>query len=139
MSWAPLVQSALEWILRLAGVVMHVRVRAHRAVFEGPHQSAGPECVFITVTNLSMNREVEITHAWFETPSGQVPAINAKRHLPVRLKPQQVWETWVPVGSFLSTPPENVESMSRVRLSDGRTVKGKYDPSIPHSGFVPGG
>ena len=139
MSWAPVVQSSLEWLWRLLGVVTNVRVRSHRAAFAEPQQLAGMECFFITVTNLSLTREVEVTHAWFNLPAGQLAATTGERPLPVRLKPQQIWSTWVPVGQFPSPPPANTEALSRVRLSDGRVVKGKSDPSVPHSGFVPGG
>ena len=136
MSWAPLVQSSLEWLWRLIGVVTHVRVRAHRAAFVGPPDV---DALFITVTNLSLSREIEVTHAWFELPTGQEAAINAERPLPVRLKPQQVWETWVPVTRLALPLPAGIESLCRIRLSDGRVVKGKDDPSVPHIGFVPGG
>ncbi len=139
MSWAPVVQSLLEWLWRILGVVTHVRVRSHRAAFAEPPQLAGMECFFITVTNLSLTREVEVTHAWFELPTGQVAATTDARPLPVRLKPEQVWSTWVPVREFPSPPPENTEGLSRVRLSDGRVAKGERDASIPHSGFVAGG
>lgn len=123
----------------MLGVVTHVRVRSHRAVFVGSPEGSGLDCIFITVVNLSINRDVEVTHAWFETPLGQVAATTIERPLPVRLKPQQIWETWVPISSLAPAPPENAESMARVRLSDGRIVKGKLDASVPDTGFVPGG
>ena len=138
MSWAPVVESSLEWLWRLVGVVIHVRVRAHAGAFTGPPQRAWLACDSITVTNRS-TREIEITHAWFETPTGQVEAVDPERPLPVRLKPQQIWETWVPAAALATASLASVESLARVCLSDGRIVKGKKDEHIPHSGPVPGG
>lgn len=139
MSWAPLVSSALEWLWRLAGVATHVRVRAHRAVFVAGPRSGLAAC-FVKVTNTSLNRDVELTHVWFETADGgQVAALEAERPLPVRLKPQQVWETWVPLERFGVAPPSDVDDRARVRLSDGRIVKGRADPAVPQAGFVAGG
>jgi len=91
------------------------------------------------VTNLSLTREIEITHAWFELPLGQLAATTDERPLPVRLRPEQTWETWVPVRQFPLPLPENTEALSRVRLSDGRVINGKRDSSVPNAGFVPGG
>ena len=42
-------------------VLRRVRVRVHRAFFDG-----GQECYFVNVTNVSLNREVEVTHVWFD-------------------------------------------------------------------------
>ena len=139
MSWAPVVQSSLEWLWRILGIAIHVRVRSHRAFFREPPRLAGQEACFITVTNTSLTREIEVTHAWFEAPNGQIPAAPSDRPLPVRLKPQQIWETWALSSAFSPKPPGDVTARARVRLSDGRTVKGKHDPSTPHSGSVPGG
>ena len=140
MSWAPIIQSSLEWAWRIFGVATHVRVRSHHAAFTGPAELSGEACYFITVTNLSLSRDIELTHAWFEAPSGQVAAIHPRRPLPVRLQPQQIWETWVSQDAlFQAGARSDIEGLSRVRLSDGRIVHGKRDPHVPHQGSVPGG
>lgn len=139
MSWAPVVSSALEWLWRLAGVATHVRVRAHRARFVGGPRT-GLDACFVKVTNTSLSRDVELTHVWFELADGtQLAALEPDRPLPVRLKPQQVWETWVADESFDVAVPSDVAARARVRLADGRTVKGRADPTVPHAGHVAGG
>ena len=138
MNWSSLLPGLLEWVWRILGVTLHIRVRAHRARFSEPRNLAGRDAYFIAVVNLSLSREVEITHAGFELPGGQVAADLDERPLPVRLKPQETWSTWAMVSKFNGEPPSDTPSRARVRLSDGRIIKGKFDPAVPHTGFVPG-
>lgn len=54
----------------------------------------GPPCYFINVTNMSLTREVEVTHVWFDC-SPEVDVFRSERPLPKRLKVDETWETWV--------------------------------------------
>ena len=110
-----------------------VRFRTHLAFFQNnqvPH-------VFLTVTNLSRSREIEITHVWLETYP-IVSALVMERSLPVRLLPDQIWETWIPVKQTPVKEISSVLKLGRVRLSDGRVIKSRPDRNVPPEGFVPG-
>jgi hypothetical protein len=112
-----------------------VRVTVHRAVFESrPDVPA----YFVNVTNLFKDRDVEITHVWFEsTPRADI--LQPGRPLPVRLSPYQSWETW----SYLHLLPEavrdNAFALARVRLSTGEIVESVENVGVPARGYVPGG
>ena len=138
MSWSSLVQPTLEWAWRLLGVATHVRVRTHLGEFPRTDGRPGKAALFINVANVSLSQDAEITHVWIETAAGQVAPDHDERPLPVRLKPKQTWETWITVGAILAAEPKGADKAARVRLSDGRVVKGKPDSQIPHSGHVPG-
>jgi hypothetical protein len=94
---------------------------------------------FINVTNISLNREVEITHAWFDC-SPQVHVLRPERPLPKRLKADETWETWVAARDF---PPEVTEeaiyNLARVRLSTGKKYRSARNTTVPSYGTVPGG
>lgn len=47
----------LEWFFRIVGLRQSVQVMYHRALI----LPSDPECCFINVTNLSPQREVEVT------------------------------------------------------------------------------
>lgn len=66
-----------------------VRVMAHRAVF----QPASSEHYFVKVVNLSRDRDIEITHIWFDT-NPPLHIFNPDRPLPARLRPDETFETW---------------------------------------------
>jgi hypothetical protein len=93
---------------------------------------------FITVTNVSVNREVEITHVWFDTPS-RVHVWNSLRPLPKRLKADEIWSTWTPVESLSGIREELVYSSARVMTSGGKVFKSRFNKSIPEFGSIPGG
>lgn len=108
-----------------------MRVLVHRALF-----STGPTVyLFVKVTNLSRSREVEITHLWFDTEP-PVHVLNQNRPLPARLRLDETFETWIPVGAVPDV--ENVERLGRVRLSNGKTVKSRPNKAIPPLGYVAG-
>jgi hypothetical protein len=104
-----------------------VRVRVHQAYFSG----APPQHYFVSVTNLSAQREVVITHVWFTGPDLHVT--NPDRPLPRRLALDEPWETWAPVHQV---GPDG-ETRARVRLSTGKVVKSRKG-SPPPIGSVPG-
>jgi hypothetical protein len=112
-----------------------LKVLVHRARFDpGP---AG-DYYFVNVTNMSKDREVEITHVWFETDP-QVHVMQPDRPLPKRLKPDEPWETWIPVGELPIKCDEQVFKLGRVRMSNDAVAKSKKRRYVPSRGFTPGG
>jgi hypothetical protein len=119
-------------------VTRRVRVRVHKARFVG-HSRYGPECYFVNITNISLNREIEVTHVWCDCP-GMVPIVRNERPLPKRLKADETWETWIGVDEL----PEALSGVDafrlvRVRISTGRVFKSKQNKRVPNFGSVPGG
>lgn len=111
-----------------------VRVLVHIASFvEAPERPA----IFINLTNLSVDREVEITHVWMET-SPRTHVTSDARPLPVRLRPAESWETWVYFDEFPSIPDPGIYQMARVRLSTGEVMTSTARTEVPELGFVPG-
>ncbi|MGJ5813682.1 hypothetical protein [Paludibaculum fermentans] len=116
-------------------VTRRVSVLVHRASFVGSETESQ---YFITVTNLSLNREVEITHVWFDFPT-KVHVLRGDRPLPKRLKMDEVWCTWVPVSTLPDVTDKSVFKSARVRLSNGRVVRSKQNTKVPCLGSVPEG
>lgn len=116
-------------------VTRRVRVKVHKAIFA----RHGFQCYFVNVTNLSLNREVEITHVWFDCPE-KVYALPKERPLPKRLKADETWETWVDVGALpTGLTNADVYKLGRVRLSTGKVFKSSQNRRVPSVGYVPGG
>lgn len=112
-----------------------VRVTVHLAVFEGRPDAPA---YFVNVTNLYTDRDVEITHVWFEiTP--RVDVVRSDRTLPVRLKPYESWETWQHLSTLPDADRHNAFTFGRVRLSTGAIVESTANIGVPERGFVPGG
>jgi hypothetical protein len=61
-----------------------VRVRVHRGFRTG----SPAQHFFVTVTNRSKSREIEITHVWFET-TPRADVLNPDQPLPARLRPDE--------------------------------------------------
>jgi hypothetical protein len=112
-----------------------VRVAVHIACFESrPHVPA----YFINVTNLHEDRDIEITHVWFEaTP--RLYVLREDRALPVRLNPYESWETWQEASSLPTAICDNAFELARVRLSTGLVIESVENVDVPERGFVPGG
>jgi hypothetical protein len=110
-----------------------IRLAVHRAYFLN-----GRECFFVNVTNLSNEREIEITHVWFDCKP-QVSALQPDRLLPKRLKPDETWETWVDVYLIPDELHETAFTLARVRLSNGTIIKSIQNTDVPDRGIVPGG
>jgi hypothetical protein len=129
-------ESLVLWLLdRLRGWQQgrrKVRVLVHPAVFRGnptPYY-------FVNVTNLSRDREVEVTHVWFDVdPPAHV--LRAERPLPVRLRGDESWETWIEFAKVAHR--SNPETLARVRLSSGKVIKSRANPDVPMEGYVPAG
>jgi hypothetical protein len=136
MIWEVLKSAVLafgERLWDLLGNRRKVKVLVHRARFE----AGGPDCYFVNVTNLSKNREVEITHVWFET-NPQVHVIQPARPLPKRLKPDESWETWIPVDELPIKCDEQAFKLGRVRMSNDAVVRSGKRCYTPSRGFTPG-
>ena len=110
-----------------------LRVRVHRAQFVG----SGQECFFVNLTNRSSTRDLEVTHVWFQA-DGQIPLLQPQRPLPVRLAPDQSWETWLPVAALPQAVLPQALTLARARLSHGAVVHSKPNTNVPDSGSVPG-
>jgi len=128
-----MIQTVWEWLFRIVGLRQSVRVLCHRAFF----LQGGAECYFINVTNLSLSRDVELTHVWMVCDR-ELPILNPLRPLPRRLKPEESWEIWIPLSSIPTSVRDDAFRLARVRLSNGRIVKSKKNMNVVSAGFVPG-
>ena len=114
-----------------------VLVQTHTACHLSSNgQPGSPPEYSIKIANLSPDREIEITHIWFET-GPPFHLLNDQRPLPARLKLDQTYETWVPVFGLPTT--EHPERAVRVRLSSGKVVKGRLNKHVPLVGYIAGG
>ncbi len=121
------------WLSRR--VQRRVQVKVHMAAFGG----VPPICYFVNVTNVSLNREVEVTHVWFES-SPPIPVLPEERPLPKRLKADESWQTWIEVGRLpAGVTVGEVYRLARVRLSTGQVFRSKQNKNVPSVGYVPGG
>src|SRR5437588_3430988 len=106
-----LLETLILWVLdRLRGWQQgrrKVRVLVHAAFFQG---SRVPY-YFVNVTNLSRDRDVEVTHVWFDVDP-PLPLTLSARPLPVRLRSDESWETWVELGKLVKA--NSPETLARV-------------------------
>ena len=79
-----LVKSVFRWVYSLYSDRRYLRLRVHKAYFSGSKRPY----FFINATNMSPNRELEVTHIWFNCDS-QIPVIRPDRPLPKRFKPNR--------------------------------------------------
>jgi hypothetical protein len=108
-----------------------VSVSAHRGYFAGQPE----EQIFVTVTNLSEKKEIEVVRVWLNTiPSVEVLA----QQLPKRLKTDESWATWLPVASVSSLELPYAEYRLKVRLSSGKEVRSVRTKNPAPMGYVPG-
>jgi hypothetical protein len=121
-----------------------VMLTVHRAVEVGPMILGGgqtpiaapSENLYITITNASHTREVEVTHVWLDT----VPPLHVyDRALPVRLKYGARWETMV-LMEELPDGTEDPEWLARCMITpDDKVIKSKPRKNVPPFGAVPRG
>ena len=124
----------VDLLLTLFQKLRRIRVQAHRGVLLGIDEP----CLFINATNLSSTRDVEVTHVWLETDP-RIHVLNPERPLPKRLKPDEPWETWLPLASIPERYRESAVHLGRVHLSSGKTLRTVYRRRVPEAGWVPGG
>lgn len=124
------------WLLDLMRRQHQERRRVLALVHQGVFINVGPTpYYFLTVTNLSENKGVEISHAWFAT-TPRVELVNPGSPLPARLRVGETWEGWVAATQLTDTP--EIELLGRVLLSDGTVVKSRLNRSVPAQGYVAG-
>jgi hypothetical protein len=112
-----------------------VRVRVHEAAI---NDSGGwTPCYFVNVLNASPEREVTVTHVWFETDP-PVHFVNPDRPLPARIRPRDQWETWIEAARVPAVPP-GVLGLARARLADDRVLHSVAREDVPPVGMIPGG
>jgi len=110
-----------------------LRFTVHRAAFV----PSGREAFFLNATNLSKDREIELTHVWLAC-SPPIAALQPERPLPKRLKPDETWETWIYADAVPRNLHEAVFDLARARLSSGKELKAKLNLGVPPVGTVPG-
>ena len=112
---------------------LRLRLRVHRAYFAG----SGKECFVVTLTNRSSTRDLEVTDVWFQSDR-QIPVLQPQRPLPVCLKPEDCWETWLPVAALPQMVLQQALTLAYARLSNGAVVGSKPNTNIPNYGIVLG-
>jgi hypothetical protein len=151
----PAVSSVIEAITGFR-TRRRVRVRVHRGVFLGgfgatplttePELLSSPPVTgspgpnpahyyFVKVVNVSDSRKIEVTHVWFKTEP-EVVVTNGTEPLPVRLRPDEGWEGWVPAAAVDHQP--DAAWRCRVRLSNGKVVRSRPNYDLPSTGTVGG-
>jgi len=111
-------------------------VRVHRAWFQGDSSA----CYFINLTNLSPRRAIEVTHVWYEDGPQHIPIVQGSRALPVRLEPDQSWETWIEERALMGADPRaDMFQRFRARISTGAVFSSSRNCDVPPVGTVPGG
>lgn len=111
-----------------------VRLRVHRALMVATRR----DCYFVNLTNLSRDRDVEVTHIWFECQP-PVHVLQRDRPLPKRLRPDETWETWLEVSILPPAVRDDAFILARARLSTGKVLKSERNTVVPPVGVVPGG
>lgn len=129
-----LAYKALDILLGLLFGSRRVRVRVHFATL----LPAGEAAAFIKVVNLSTSRDVEVTHIWI-AGTRNIPIINLDRPLPARLRPDETWETWIPIREVPAALLNSLFNLVRVQLSSGKVFKSKQNKNVPEVGHVAGG
>jgi hypothetical protein len=133
--------NTLTWARRLHQSRRRVKLTVHRAALIGPMASIGggpvivapTDSYFITVTNASRDRDIEVTHVWLQT---EPPVHVHDPDLPKRLKYSARWETSVPVKN-VPADPARVPWLARCQLSpDDKVVKSRPRRNVPPSGAV---
>jgi hypothetical protein len=129
--------SAIDKIIDLIAPELLVRRRLRFTVHRAAFLNTGREAFFLNATNLSRDRDIELTHVWLAS-SPPIAAMQPERPLPKRLKPDETWETWIYADQVPLHLHESVVSLARVRLSTGKQVQAKPNADVPPIGTVPG-
>jgi hypothetical protein len=90
------------------------------------------------LSNLSRNREIEITHVYLDCGE-QIHALHPDRLLPRRLKPDESWETWVEAEKVPASLRDAAYKLGRARLSSGKILESVENKNVPSAGTVAGG
>jgi hypothetical protein len=129
--------SVLEKLIDLIAPELLVRRRLRFTVHRAAFIPTGRQAFFLNATNLSKDREIELTHVWLAS-SPPISALQPERPLPKRLKPDETWETWIYADAVPIRLHEAVVNLARARLSTGKQVRAKPNVDVPPVGVVPG-
>jgi len=106
-----------------------LRVLAHRAFFD-----QNPlEHFFIKIVNMTPDADVEVTHVWYQNGCRVDILI---RPLPVRLRPSETWETYIPTSRIPRDTRvfENFHAL----ISTGEVFASMQNRDVPPRGYVAG-
>lgn len=126
----------LDWMFNQIIQARKVRATMHKSCFRGTEPPVW--AYFLNITNLS-KRDIVVTHVGMDCRGVYIPAEPQERDLPIRLKPDDPWETWIEFDKLPNWIHDNPYPHGRVRLSTGRVIKTKRAKNIPPKGEVPGG
>lgn len=133
MNALPLLPGVIQAFNAAVAVIRRVRVTVHTG-----YLPPSPEkFVFVNVVNKSPRREIEIVAVWFEGKR-QIPALEPTRPLPKRLRPDQLWETWVGYDVVKEIPARHLYNAARVRLSTGNVIYSIRNRTVPPAGTPAG-
>jgi len=106
-----------------------LRLLVHRAFFD-----QNPiEHFFVKIVNITSDADVEVTHVWYQ--NGARVDILA-RLLPVRLRPSEMWETYIPTHSI----PRGTDVFRNFHalISTGEVFVSVQNKDVPPRGYVAG-
>ena len=106
-----------------------LKVLAHSAYFIGNPV----EYFFIKLVNITPEVDVEVTHVWYKNGC-RVDILS--RPLPVRLRPNETWETYVATSII----PHDVEALQHFHalISTGEVFASEHNKDVPSTGYVAG-
>jgi len=132
-----------------------VKLLVHRGYFKSSKKNPPEEFFFITVTNLSKNIDVVVTHIWFADCEPNISVL--AKPLPMRLRYNDEFTTWIPVNEIPplmyadvdfdeegeprfaphgDTHDEFYYEGFRARLSTEEIITSKENTNIPNQGYV---
>jgi len=129
--------SVIEKLIDVVAPQLLVRRRVRFTVHRAAFSNSGREAFFMNATNLSKDRDIELTHVWLAS-SPPIAAIQPERPLPKRLKPDETWETWIYADQIPPHLHESIVTLARARLSTGKQMKASANVDVPPIGTVPG-
>jgi hypothetical protein len=129
VAWLALSVAVLDACWQIFTRLRRARVWVHQAYFVGNPEEA---YYFVTVSNLSISRDIRITHVWFAAD----PPVQVLARRPARLPPTEEWTTYISASSVNHIP--EVERSARVRLTGGKVVRSKPSSGLPDVGYLPG-
>jgi hypothetical protein len=94
----------------------------------------GEEHFYVRVVNASHDRDIVVTHVWFDTE----PRVDVHDpQLPLRLAYSAPWETEVPVADIPVDPDEALWLARCLLAPDDKVVKSRPRKNVPPVGSVP--
>ena len=99
-------------------------------------RTAGPERYYIGITNASKQREITVTHIWFDTEP-RCDVFDAD--LPVRLRYDARWETSIAVSAVPANPDDAAWLARCLLMPNDKVVKSRPRKNVPPIGVIPRG